>query len=164
MRLSTVSPRLPSPLEGEGARRADEGLLAAIAERDQAKGKRARPEWRTATTKRLRGFAKSMGAEPTEAERRLWALLRDRRLARYKFRRQVPIGRYIVDTVCTERRLIIELDGSQHAESEYDVAREINGLPSRDIASFASGTMTCWRGPQPSSKPSGLIWRFNNHE
>ena len=49
----------PSPLEGEGAQRADEGLLAAIAERDQAR-KTTRPDWRSASTPRLRGFARTM--------------------------------------------------------------------------------------------------------
>lgn len=52
----------------------------------------------------------------TDAEKRLWYLLRDRRLSGYKFRRQVPIGPYIADFVCLSARLIVELDGGQHAE------------------------------------------------
>jgi very-short-patch-repair endonuclease len=59
----------------------------------------------------------------TDAERRMWSALRDRRLSRYKFRRQHPIGRYIVDFACTEYRLIIELDGSQHADNAADARR-----------------------------------------
>jgi very-short-patch-repair endonuclease len=51
-------------------------------------------------------------------------LLRNRRFSEYKFRRQVPIGRYIVDFACLESRLIIELDGSQHAESRRDEIRD----------------------------------------
>ncbi len=51
---------------------------------------------------------------PTEAEARLWSRLRSRRLNNYKFRRQVPIGPYIVDFLCVEQRLIVEADGSQH--------------------------------------------------
>ena len=52
----------------------------------------------------------------TAAERTLWRHLRLRQFAGYKFRRQQPIGRYIVDFVCFERKLVIELDGSQHSE------------------------------------------------
>ncbi|WP_318011988.1 endonuclease domain-containing protein [Mesorhizobium sp. ESP-6-4] len=50
----------------------------------------------------------------TEAEHKLWQELRDRRLDRIKFRRQVPIGKYVADFACLEARLIVELDGSQH--------------------------------------------------
>ena len=53
---------------------------------------------------------------PTEAESRLWSRLRGRRLNNHKFRRQVPIGPYIVDFLCVEQRLIVEADGSQHSE------------------------------------------------
>ena len=51
-------------------------------------------------------------------------MLRDKRMPVFKFRRQVVIEPYIVDFVCLERRLIIEADGSQHAESEYDRRRD----------------------------------------
>lgn len=60
----------------------------------------------------------------TEAEDRLWHELRGRRLNQIKFRRQVPLGRYIADFVCLEAGLIIEIDGSQHAESESDRNRD----------------------------------------
>jgi len=60
----------------------------------------------------------------TDAERKLWFLLRDRRLDGAKFRRQVPLGPYILDFVCFERRLVIEVDGGQHAESATDIARD----------------------------------------
>ncbi|NUS22467.1 MAG: endonuclease domain-containing protein [Mesorhizobium sp.] len=59
----------------------------------------------------------------TEVETRLWHELRDRRLDRIKFRRQVPIGKYVADFACLEARLIVELDGSQHADSESDRVR-----------------------------------------
>ena len=65
-----------------------------------------------------------MRQAPTDAERRLWQLLRGRRLTALKFRRQVPLGRYIVDFVCFEHRLIVEADGSQHAESLRDAVRD----------------------------------------
>jgi very-short-patch-repair endonuclease len=59
----------------------------------------------------------------TEAERRLWALLRDRRLAGAKFRRQHPIGPYVADFACTKWRLVVEADGGQHAGSAPDRER-----------------------------------------
>jgi adenine-specific DNA-methyltransferase len=52
----------------------------------------------------------------SEAEQVLWLLLRDRRFGEYKFRRQRPIGRYVVDFVCLSRSLVVELDGAQHAD------------------------------------------------
>ena len=53
----------------------------------------------------------------TEAERRVWQILRSHRMTGYQFRRQVPIGRYIADFVCHEARLIVEIDGGQHDRS-----------------------------------------------
>jgi very-short-patch-repair endonuclease len=76
------------------------------------------------TAKRIRIFAKKMRREPTDAEAIMWRLLRDRRLELVKFRRQVPFQSFILDFVCFERRLIIEIDGSQHADSTRDMARE----------------------------------------
>ena len=66
---------------------------------------------------RQRGRARTMRRIATGAERKLWLLLRDRRLDGIKFRRQVPFGPYILDFVCFERRLVIEVDGGQHADS-----------------------------------------------
>jgi very-short-patch-repair endonuclease len=65
-----------------------------------------------------------MRAHPTEAEKRLWSLLRGQRLSGFKFRRQQVIVPYIVDFVCLEQRLIIETDGSQHADCKDDVRRD----------------------------------------
>ncbi len=59
--------------------------------------------------------ARELRVNQTGAETRLWLLLRGRRLAGAKFRRQTPVGRYIVDFICFQARLIIELDGGQHA-------------------------------------------------
>jgi very-short-patch-repair endonuclease len=77
------------------------------------------------TPKRIRDFAKKMRGEPTDAEAKMWRLLRDRRLAQFKFRRQVPFQNFILDLVCFEKRLIVEIDGSQHADSERDTIREV---------------------------------------
>jgi very-short-patch-repair endonuclease len=76
------------------------------------------------TNKRIREFAKKMRREPTDAEAGMWRLLRDRRLGMFKFRRQVPFQNYILDFVCFEQRIVIEIDGSQHTDSDRDVARE----------------------------------------
>lgn len=54
----------------------------------------------------------------------MWRLLRERRLSAFKFRRQVPFKNYILDFVCFEKRLVIEIDGSQHAESQSDATRD----------------------------------------
>ncbi|WP_258600756.1 endonuclease domain-containing protein [Mesorhizobium sp. AR10] len=61
--------------------------------------------------------------DETEAEYRLWGELRGRHLNGYKFVRQVPLGPFIADFVCREKGLIVELDGSQHADSPTDPAR-----------------------------------------
>ena len=53
----------------------------------------------------------------------MWFLLRDRRLSEIKFGRQVPFQNYILDFVCFERRIVIEIDGGQHMESTRDAAR-----------------------------------------
>jgi very-short-patch-repair endonuclease len=60
----------------------------------------------------------------TDAERKLWFALRDRRFAGFKFRRQVPTGPFIADFVCFEARLVIEVDGGQHADSIQDQRRD----------------------------------------
>ena len=72
----------------------------------------------------LRGRAKEMRSEQTDAERRLWQIVRAHRFAGYKFRRQVPIDFYIADFVCFARRLIIEVDGGQHDGSPGDKRRD----------------------------------------
>jgi very-short-patch-repair endonuclease len=65
-----------------------------------------------------------MRSSATDAEHRLWQILRAHRFAGFKFRRQVPIDFYIADFICFERRLIIEVDGGQHAGSTQDLRRD----------------------------------------
>jgi very-short-patch-repair endonuclease len=60
----------------------------------------------------------------TNAERRLWYRLRAHRFAGHKFKRQVPIGSYVVDFACLNRKLIIEVDGGQHAATRRDRRRD----------------------------------------
>jgi very-short-patch-repair endonuclease len=87
---------------GEGGRSPDEGGAA-----------RAEPT----------AFARNLRRNGTEVEKRLWAILRDRRLVGFKFRRQVPIGPYIADFACYEAKLVVELDGSQHYDNRFLDAR-----------------------------------------
>lgn len=68
--------------------------------------------------------ARVLRSRMTDAERKLWFALRGRRFANFKFRRQVPLGRYIADFVCFEARLVIEADGGQHAGSMHDKLRD----------------------------------------
>jgi very-short-patch-repair endonuclease len=106
---------LPSPLVGEGG-----------AERSSATGEgfAPQPPSHRPVAKRIRNFAKKMRHEPTDAELAMWRLLRDRRLSQYKFRRQVPFQKFILDFVCFEKRVVIEIDGNQHAESARDTIRD----------------------------------------
>ena len=101
----TLRQQSSSPLVGEeGARRAAVG--------------------RRGGTRDLLPLAKRMRREPTEAEAKLWSMLRAGRLGGLKFKRQEQLGDYIVDFVCFGSRLIIEADGSQHAENASDAARD----------------------------------------
>jgi len=75
------------------------------------------------------GQAKALRRRMSDAERRLWYRLRAHRFAGHKFKRQVPIGPYVVDFACLNRKLIIELDGGQHAGKASDKRRDawLNG-------------------------------------
>ncbi len=77
-------------------------------------------------SRRLIAFARQMRQAPTEAERKLWALLRRGRLEGHRFRRQVPVAGYILDFCCLRAGLGVEADGGQHYDSqalEYDRRR-----------------------------------------
>ena len=77
-------------------------------------------------TKSASKNSKELRQNQTDTESILWHYLRNRSLNNIKFRRQVPIGKYIADFVCMEKRLVVELDGSQHLENnnlEYDEKR-----------------------------------------
>lgn len=72
----------------------------------------------------MKSLARELRRQATDAEKLLWHYLRARRLAGYKFRRQVVIEPYIVDFVCFGSKLIVEADGGQHIEkAEYDAKR-----------------------------------------
>ena len=71
----------------------------------------------------LTGTARKLRNNLTEAEKYLWYALRDKNLG-VKFRRQAVVGRYIVDFVCFEKKLVVEVDGGQHSQSERDNFRD----------------------------------------
>ena len=69
-------------------------------------------------------FAKTLRTNQTDAELKIWQAIRAGRLMNYKFKRQVPITEFIVDFVCFEQKLVVEIDGGQHAESGRDALRD----------------------------------------
>jgi very-short-patch-repair endonuclease len=105
----------------------------------------------------------------SDEERILWMLLRDRRFSDFKFRRQAPLGDYVVDFVCFDRKLVVELDGSQHNEPEqarFDAKRtvvlesagfRVLRLTTRDLfAEREAALETIWRALN-ANRPSPLV-------
>jgi very-short-patch-repair endonuclease len=81
-----------------------------------------RKRWRT--TEVVQERARELRRQQTPAERKLWARLRGKKLLGFKFRRQHPIGRFIVDFCCAQAKLVVEIDGDSHASQvEYDDSR-----------------------------------------
>jgi very-short-patch-repair endonuclease len=73
---------------------------------------------------RFKRRSRKLRAAQTNAEGRLWQALRGRRLARWKFRRQHPINRYVVDFVTMEGKLAVEVDGATHS-TDTEIARDV---------------------------------------
>ncbi|MGE3147067.1 MAG: endonuclease domain-containing protein [Pseudorhodoplanes sp.] len=138
--MTVLRTQKPSPLAGEGAERrrreAGEGVL--------------------------KSRARSLRANMTEAEKKLWFALRDRRFAQFKFRRQAPVGPFIADFVCYDARLLVEVDGGQHAGSESDVRRDrwfaanqfrILRFWNNDVLSNLDGVLTAILGALEEAAP-----------
>lgn len=84
----------------------------------------AKVEKHRSATRGLLSNARRMRHDPTDAEQKFWRAVRGRRFGGYKFKRQYPVCRYIVDFICLDKHLIVELDGGQHALQEgYDSER-----------------------------------------
>jgi very-short-patch-repair endonuclease len=144
----TLAAYIPSPLWGEGRVRGEVDLRVVC--------------------ESPREFARGLRRRQTGAERRIWARLRDRRLLGAKFARQVPIGPYVVDFCSRERKLIVELDGGQHAaRAGYDAGRTalLQALGYRvlhfwdnDVLGNTDGVLQriaeALRSPRPSPRPS----------
>ncbi len=81
----------------------------------------ARPNRINPTT---RERSRDLRRRPTDSERKLWSALRRKSLVGARFRRQYPIGDFIVDLCCVEQKLVVEVDGGQHADTQgYDERR-----------------------------------------
>jgi very-short-patch-repair endonuclease len=90
--------------------------------------------------------ARELRANRTESEGRLWSELRGRRLGGWKWRRQAPIGPFIVDFYCPAAKLVVELDGSQHLDqADYD-ARRTRFLESGGLRVIRFGSENIWGG------------------
>jgi len=101
----------------------------------------------------MKKFARQLRINATDAESVLWYHLRNRNFLGFKFRRQMPMDKYIADFVCVEKQLIIEVDGGQHSEQidydnertkilnqmEYDVIRFWNN----EVLTNLSGVLEC---------------------
>jgi very-short-patch-repair endonuclease len=97
----------------------------------------------------------------TAAELAMWRLLRDRSLSGFKFRRQAPVENFILDFVCFERRIIVEIDGSQHANSVLDVAGD------RQLGAAGFQTIRYWNNDvlmRPTSVLKDLLARLTDAE
>ena len=81
-------------------------------------GRGTEGEGKTTLNPELLAFARTLRKQETKAEQLLWHLLRNRRIEEFKFRRQYPIGKYVLDFYCHEARLGVELDGGQHNEPD----------------------------------------------
>lgn len=77
--------------------------------------------------------ARHLRTNTTDVERRLWRHIRQRQVDGFRFRRQVPLGPYIADFVCFEARLVVEVDGGQHAERVAEDARRTAWLKSQEF-------------------------------
>ncbi len=109
MNAHETKKKIPSPLgEGQG----------------EGKALPRRSYLSTLSSKQGVNNARNLRANATDAEKLLWSRLRARQLNGWKFRRQVPLQNYIADFLCEEAKLIVELDGGQHADQvEKDNAR-----------------------------------------
>jgi very-short-patch-repair endonuclease len=118
----------------------------------------------------LRKAARDLRQRATPTEQRLWAVLRGRRFASRRFRRQHPIGPYVVDFLCAEARLVVEIDGLIHdSQREYDAERDdvlrewgyrVLRIPvdliRRDLpAALAQIDRACEAPPLPNNSASG---------
>ena len=149
--------RPPSPARGEGTEPAAraEGPATPMSRRSL----------RTPTS-----HARALRARMTDAEAKLWFALRDRGFANFKFRRQAPVGPFIADFVCYDVRVVVEVDGGQHAELRRDERRDrwfaandflILRFWNNDVLTNLAGVLTSileilsQRTPHPDRAPRG---------
>ncbi len=113
-------------------------------------------------------LARKLRRNQTDTEKKLWLHLRNRQLSGFKFRRQHPIGKYIADFCCFERRLIIEVDGGQHSgdsvndflradyltKKGYQIVRFWNHEILQNMESVLAVIVRALKSPSPQSSPS----------
>jgi very-short-patch-repair endonuclease len=117
---SRTAPSQPSPRD---RKEPSVPVLEAVAHAQSAPSPATRGKAGMGVSEQVKR-SRELRKNPTDAERRLWRHLRDKQLDNFRFRRQRPIGNYIVDFVCLEAQLVVELDGGQHAEQQqYDARR-----------------------------------------
>ncbi|HYG91676.1 MAG TPA: endonuclease domain-containing protein [Azospirillum sp.] len=98
---------------------------------------------------KLKYRARELRTQPTDAERKLWRMLRGSQLGGWRFRRQHPIPPYIADFACLEAKLVVEADGGQHADSAYDDVRD------RHLRSLGWRVLRFWNN-EVLSNPEGV--------
>ncbi|MFN3232031.1 MAG: endonuclease domain-containing protein [Alphaproteobacteria bacterium] len=116
----------------------------------------------------LKPVARRLRRDSTEAEKKLWSVLRNRQIEGMKFRRQVPCCGYVVDFICREEKLIIEVDGGQHSEdldalrtrrleqAGYRVIRFWNNEVLQNIEGVITGIASAVNAvPHPDPLPKG---------
>lgn len=101
--------------------------------------------------------AKRLRRDMSDEERVLWALLRDRRFADFKFRRQAPLGEYVVDFVCFGAKIVLELDGAQHANPEQ-TAFDMRRTAYLEAAGFRVARIWCGDLFKDREGAMALIW------
>ncbi len=108
----------PSPVGGRCHEVTDEGL--------RSKQRKLRLQPMKFTPSKTLGRARFLRRNQTEAEKKLWGYLRNSSLNNYKFTRQTPVGQYIADFLCFDKKLIVEVDGATHGDPHeivYDAKR-----------------------------------------
>jgi very-short-patch-repair endonuclease len=100
--------------------------------------------------------ARGLRRRPTDAEKKLWRLLRDRRFADVKFRRQHPVGPYVVDFFCARAKLVLELDGGGHADQKKTVGDENR---SRELQRLGFRVLRFWN-TDVLQNPEGVLKRI----
>src|SRR5262249_42034670 len=133
-----------SKFAGSGQARSRPGEGASRLRREAGEGSLAKSPAPATGPSIATSRARELRSRMTDAERKLWFALRDRRFANFKFRRQVPVGPFIADFVCYTARVVVEVDGGQHADSSTDERRD-RWFPANPFLLLRFGTTTCCR-------------------
>lgn len=109
--------------------------------------------------KYILNFSKKLRKNMTKEEKTLWYHLRAKRFSGFKFRRQVPINKFIVDFVCFSQKLIIELDGSQHLDDE----NKINDTSRDEFFESQGYTILRFYNNQINNELANVLHEIFNH-